>query len=131
MIFIDTLGLYAVMDRHDDKHEIAAVIWHRLIAGSARLITTNYIVVETLALVQARLGFEAARRLALDVFPIFEQTIVDAGLHHAALEALLEQKRRKLSLVDCVSFTCMRRLHITTAFSFDPHFVEAGFTLLV
>jgi uncharacterized protein len=130
MIFIDTSGLYAVMDRHDDNHATAAVIWGRLIAGSARLITTNYIVVETLALVQARLGFEAARRLVLDVFPILEQTIVDAGLHTAALEALLEQQRRKLSLVDCVSFACMRRLHVATAFSFDRHFLDAGFTLL-
>jgi uncharacterized protein len=130
MIFIDTSGLYAVLDRHDEKHEIAGAIWRRLIESSTRLVTTNYIIVEMLALIQARLGSDAIRRLAVDIFPTIEQVIVDAGLHHAAIETLLAQNRRALSFVDGVSFACMRRLHVTMVFSFDRHFTEAGFTVL-
>jgi predicted nucleic acid-binding protein len=34
-----------------------------------------------------------------------------------------------LSLVDCVSFTVMKDLGLTTAFAFDRHFEQAGFAL--
>jgi predicted nucleic acid-binding protein len=35
--------------------------------------------------------------------------------------------RRKLSLVDCISFQTMREYGAPTAFCFDPHFREQGF----
>jgi predicted nucleic acid-binding protein len=130
VIFIDTSGLYAVMDCRDDNHNAASATWRLFVENATPLATTNYIAVETLALVQSRLGFDAMRELAVSVFPIIEHIIVDAGMHHAAIETLLAQKRRRLSFVDCVSFACMRRFHITEAFSFDKHFTEAGFTLL-
>ncbi|RME55690.1 MAG: VapC toxin family PIN domain ribonuclease, partial [Caldilineae bacterium] len=38
--------------------------------------------------------------------------------------------RRGLSLVDCTSFVVMQQLGIDTAFAFDNHFKEQGFTLL-
>lgn len=41
--------------------------------------------------------------------------------------ALLAASRRKLSLVDCVSFEIMRTLGIKTVFAFDLHFAEQGF----
>jgi len=40
---------------------------------------------------------------------------------------LLTAGRRELSLVDCVSFACMRRQGLTRAFHFDRHFREQGF----
>jgi predicted nucleic acid-binding protein len=43
------------------------------------------------------------------------------------MAALLTAGRRELSLVDCVSFACMRRLGITRALHFDRHFKEQGF----
>ena len=38
--------------------------------------------------------------------------------------------RRKLSLVDCVSFEVMRRGKLHQVFGFDPHFEEQGFVAL-
>jgi predicted nucleic acid-binding protein len=43
---------------------------------------------------------------------------------------VLESGRRRLSLVDAVSFTAMREEAITTAFAFDQHFREYGFNVL-
>ncbi|HYT77414.1 MAG TPA: hypothetical protein VEL79_21840 [Vicinamibacterales bacterium] len=37
--------------------------------------------------------------------------------------------RRRLSLVDHVSFLVMRRRKVSTAFAFDPDFTSAGFQL--
>ena len=40
---------------------------------------------------------------------------------------LLAEGRRKLSLVDCVSFELMRDKGRHTGFAFDAHFNEQGF----
>ena|GEM_PF-3548981 len=48
----------------------------------------------------------------------------------AGVSALLTSGREQLSLVDCVSFELMRQLGIRTAFTFDRHFEEQGFTCL-
>ena len=50
--------------------------------------------------------------------------------HLRAMEALLIAGRRKLSLVDCISFRSMQKLGLTTAFAFDEHFREQGFTVV-
>jgi predicted nucleic acid-binding protein len=49
------------------------------------------------------------------------------GRHRAAAEAVLAAGRKKLSLVDCVSFQTMRELGVRSAFCFDKHFTERGF----
>jgi len=48
----------------------------------------------------------------------------------AGVSALLTSGREQLSLVDCVTFELMRQLGIRTAFTFDRHFEEQGFTCL-
>lgn len=47
--------------------------------------------------------------------------------HSAAVKRLLAANRRKLSLVDCASFECMRRFRLRRAFAFDEHFAKEGF----
>jgi hypothetical protein len=48
--------------------------------------------------------------------------------HELTAEALLVADRRRLSLVDCVSFEVMRRLDIRECLAFDQHFAEQGFS---
>jgi predicted nucleic acid-binding protein len=50
--------------------------------------------------------------------------------HNLAISALLTAGRRGLSLVDCASFEIMRSRGINTAFTFDLHFAEQGFTCI-
>jgi len=45
-------------------------------------------------------------------------------------QAVLSANRKKLSLVDCVSFQVMRETGIRTAFCFDEHFREQGFDVI-
>ena len=40
---------------------------------------------------------------------------------------IIALSRRKLSLVDCISFEIMRNSGIKTIFTFDSHFAEQGF----
>jgi predicted nucleic acid-binding protein len=55
---------------------------------------------------------------------------IDNTVHHAAMGIMLAALRKKLSLVDCVSFETMRLLGVTTAFTLDRHFKEQGFICL-
>ncbi len=92
------------------------------------LLTHNYVVVETLAVAQNRLGPRAVRVLVEDVLPPIEVEWVDEQLHAAATSALLAAGRGKLSFIDWVSFELMRRRGIETAFAFDRDFARRGFT---
>jgi uncharacterized protein len=127
-VFVDTSAFFAVLDADDANHDAARTAWNRLLAEREDLHTTNYVIVEISALLQSRLGLEALREFATDVLPIVDVHVVDEGQHHSAFHALLVASRRRLSLVDCASFECMRRAGLDRVFCFDPHFTEQGFT---
>jgi uncharacterized protein len=128
--FVDTSALLALLDAGDDNHAAAVTAWQGLAAQSARLLSTNYVVVETTAVAQHRLGVDAVRALVRDVMPLLDVVFVDETTHAAAVAALLATGRRHLSLVDCASFGVMRAAHVVTAFCYDRHFHEQGFELL-
>jgi predicted nucleic acid-binding protein len=102
-------------------------VFRRLVEAEEALLVSSYVVVETVALLQSRFGMAAVRRWEDDLAPILTIVWVDAGLHAEGMAGLLTAGRRDLSLVDCVSFACMRRHSIGRAFHFDRHFREQGF----
>lgn len=126
-IFIDTSGFIAVLDMDDASHTKAAETWQNILRSEETLVTTNYVLVETCALVQNRLGMEALRVFQGDIVPVIRIEWIDNAVHHAAMGIMLVALRKKLSLVDCVSFEMMRLLGVTTAFTLDRHFKEQGF----
>lgn len=129
-VFIDTSAFLAVLDSDDAHHESAKEAWHELLDSNEPLLTSSYVLVETCALLQHRLGMEAVRVFQEDVAPVLNPVWVDEATHMAGMSALLAARRRKLSLVDCVSFESMRRSGAKTAFAFDAHFREQGFVLI-
>lgn len=128
--FVDTSAFYAVLDRSDANHNKAAEIWRGLLAKDALLITTNYIVVECFALMQNRLGRNATRVFQDDVLPLMSIHWVGENDHLLGVSAFLTASRRKLSLVDCVSFVIMRNLGLEDVFCFDEDFEREGFNCL-
>ena len=128
LVFCDTSAFYAVGNRYDEAHGTASRVWRCLLADDrCRLITTNYVFLETFALAQRRRGLQTARSLAEALDDSVEVAFVDDSLHRTALKDCLDRGKRNLSLVDCVSFAFMRRLHIQTAFAFDRHFFDREF----
>jgi len=127
-VFVDTSALFALLDAEDAGHDLAFPAWSSGIDECAGFVTTNYVLVETISLVQRRLGFDAVRILIDEMLPMVDTLWVTDADHAAALNALLAAGRRHLSLVDCVSLTVMRRLGIREYLGLDPHFEELGFT---
>jgi uncharacterized protein len=132
VIFVDTSALYAILDRDDAAHQPARAIWNLWLAAAEgpSLLSSNYILVESFALVQARLGMDAVGSLVDDLLPVLTIEWVKPQDHEAAVSMLRTANRRRLSLVDCSSFQIMRRLALNEAFTFDPHFGEQGFRVL-
>jgi uncharacterized protein len=129
-VFVDTSALYATLDTSDPNYPAAVRIWRDLAEQRALAVCTNYVMLETIALAQRRLGIGALRLLQEDIVPILRIHWLGAEEHHAAMQALLTANRRQLSLVDCTSFDVMRHLGIRTVFAFDDHFAEQGFECL-
>lgn len=129
-VFIDTSAFYAILDDRDANHEHALDTLKALAARNADVVCTNYILLESIALLQHRLGISAVRTLQEEIEPVVRTVWIEEDDHRAAVQALLTAGRRQLSLVDCTSFHVMRRLGIRQAFAFDQHFAEQGFECL-
>lgn len=124
--FVDTSGLYALLDVEDPTHPSATARFGSL---DGPLLTHSYVLVESAALVRNRLGHAAARDLLEELTQPLEVVWVDEALHRRAVAAFVASPSRGPSLVDQVSFEVMRSRGITTAFAFDRHFTDAGFEL--
>ena len=129
-VFIDTSAFIAVLDQDDENHARARKGWEKLLSSEAVLLCSNYVLVETLALLQNRLGMDAVTAFQEDIAPLLTIEWIDAATHHAAVTTMIGVGRKKLSLVDCASFDVMRALGIRSAFTFDRHFKEQGFECL-
>jgi predicted nucleic acid-binding protein len=94
------------------------------------LITHDYVVVETCALLHRRMGIGPVRVFIDSILPACEVRIVDRALYERSLGAYLASSAKGGSLVDQVSFELMRRDAIDQAFTFDRDFADEGFAVV-
>lgn len=128
-VFVDTSGIIALMDRGQPLCPTATRTWEALVDAETQLLTSNYVIVETMALLQRRLGVEAVQEFLMRIHPLLEVVWVNEGLHEAGVGNVLAARRRDLGLVDCISFEIMRAHGITRAFAYDKHFDERNSSL--
>lgn len=129
-VFVDTSGLYALLVRSEAKHSTVADVFSRLLQGGRVLVTTNYVLVETSALLQHRFGLPAVRDLERRIAPLLRIRWIDEGLHRRGSERLVALDRREVSLVDCISFVVMEAEGIEEALALDRDFEKQGFRVL-
>lgn len=129
-VFVDTSALYALLDGDDSNHEGAVSFWEQLLGNGTGMVTNNYVLLETCALLQNRIGVAALRAFQQDVAPLLTTHWVDEQDHRSAVEAALAAGKRKLSVVDCASFHTMRQHGLYAVFCFDLHFREQGFEIV-
>ena len=129
-VFVDTSALYALLVRGDDKHQAALETAASLRAAGASLATSSFVVLETVALLQARVGVDAVRTFYLDMLPLMEVVWIDSGLLDRAMRALLAASSRRISLTDWTSITLMQERGWPQAFAFDEDFARQGIDLL-
>src|SRR5688500_15473688 len=107
--FIDTSAFIALADPVDPNHHSAVAASAALARSGQEVVTTNYVVVETISLLHHRQGIQAVKAFIETMLPVVEIEWIDQPIHHHAVEAMVAGSRRGPSLVDCVSFEFMLR----------------------
>ena len=128
MIFLDTSAIYALADLGDPEHERAVTHFRAALESTRGLLTHNYVLVESMALIHHRLGHSAALKFA-ESARAFDIKWVDRSLHDEAVRRVGRSRARRVSFVDQVSFLVMRRHGVRRALAFDADFAAIGFEL--
>lgn len=125
MIFVDTGAWYASLVPNDPDHGKAAK-W--LAANHSPLLTTDYVIDETLTLLRVRGERRRALLLGAKFFryglaEVHKITMADLNL---AWEVFEQFDDKGWSFTDCTSKVVMEQLGVRSAFSFDHHFHQFG-----
>ena len=129
MIFLDTSAVLALADTADQHHAEAVSAMARLMTERDALLTHNYVLVESAALLQNRIGLRSALAFLEDAEKLTVHWVTP-GDHAEAVGLLTSRERRGLSLVDCMSFIVMRKYGAATALAYDADFEAEGFEVL-
>jgi len=128
-IFADTSGLFALLVKNDYMYVRARENFHYFAENNVQLVTSSFVLVETTALLQSRIGLAPVKDFNAKILPLLDIVWADDKWFAKAIQRLIAQNNRDISLVDCLSFEIMDSHQIEYAFAFDKHFEENGFTL--
>ena len=128
--FVDTSVFLAALGKDDLNSIPAAETLANLVELGEQLITTNYILVESYALIQRRMGMDAIQDFQNKILPSLTLVWITADEHERSIKNFLSENRRNFSFVDCSSFDAIQRMGIDTVFTFDNHFREQGFEVI-
>ena len=128
-VFVDTSGFFALLVQNDYMHIRARKNFSYFAEQNAQLVTSSFVLVETIALLQRRIGLAPVHDFNAKILPLLDVIWVNDKWYTCAMQRLFAQNKTNLSLVDCLSFEIMDSLEIKYAFAFDRHFEENGFTI--
>jgi predicted nucleic acid-binding protein len=123
--FVDTGAWFSAFVTQDSDHAAAETTLDHL--GTA-MVTTDYIIDETLTLLRARGHGQLALEIGKEFFAgrlarIIKITETDI---EAAWQVFNRFADKTWSFTDCTSKIVIERLNINTAFTFDHHFRQFG-----
>lgn len=136
LILIDTGALFAFSTPRDQFYQRTYRIIKNLDSTDLKLVTTDYIINETLnTLITARKGgYRPAISLVNWLFNkpaiVKIERVNNTRFFQAVRIFRRYNKDKTWSFTDCVSFVVMKELKIKTAFTFDEHFKQMGIKIL-
>jgi predicted nucleic acid-binding protein len=131
-VFVDTGGWMACADRSDPAHLACRAARDTTLEAGRMLITTDFVVDETLTLIRFRLGLAAADAWwqQIDGSARLRWERVENDRFERAGNLFFQYRDKDLSFTDCTSFAVMRELRLTTVITTDNHFRQIGFEVL-
>ncbi|HZY94034.1 MAG TPA: type II toxin-antitoxin system VapC family toxin [Candidatus Bathyarchaeia archaeon] len=130
-MFLDTSAWIAITSQDEQYHEQARTFYKQLGTGKhGSLVTSDYVLDETLTLLRMRKGVAHAIRFYEEIFRSKSLHVawVEPAIFHQAVDTMKRNQDKKWSFTDCTSFTIMNQLKIRDAFCFDDDYTQAGFT---
>lgn len=131
-LFVDTAGWMACADQADPLHRRACEARDAALSHGGVLITTDYVVDETLTLLRRRLGLGAAIAWwqQIDGSSRLRWEWVDIARAEKARGLFFGYRDKDYSFTDCTSFVVMQELRLKEALTTDSHFRQMGFRTL-
>ena len=128
-LFVDTTGWMAMADAGDPAHEASRRERDSYLQGGGILVSTDYVIDETLTLIRFRLGLRAAARwwAQIDASSRIRWERIDASRAEKARTWFFDWTDKEFSFTDCTSFVVMEELNLQRALTTDRHFSQAGF----
>jgi len=131
-VFVDTGGWMACADRSDPAHLTCMAARDAALEAGRTLITTDFVVDETLTLIRFRLGLAAANAWwqQIDGSVRLRWERIENDRFERARNLFFQYRDKDLSFTNCTSFAIMRELRLTTVITTDRHFRQVGFDVL-
>jgi uncharacterized protein len=131
-VVVDTGGWMACADRADAAHAASTAARDSTLEAGRILITTDFVVDETLTLIRLRLGLAAADTWwqQIDGSARLRWERVDNDRFERARNLFFRYRDKDLSFTDCASIAVMRELKLETVITTDGHFQQVGFDVL-
>jgi len=132
-IFVDSFAWIAAINKSDNYHEISLRILEELLNKQAKLITTNYVVVETINAL-SKVKFRKTVIEFIDKLrksPSIQIVKITDEIYNNAWTLYQQRMDKDWGITDCTSFEVMQMFNIRKAFISDKHFEQAGYSLMV
>jgi uncharacterized protein len=125
MIFVDSGAWFSTFVPSDQRHREATEWFHQ---NTSPLITTDYVVDETLTLLKARGETDRALAVAEAFFQgeLATTHFLTEREIRTACEVFRKYADKEWSFTDCTSKVVIEGLDLGTAFAFDHHFQQFG-----
>lgn len=135
LVFIDTSAWLAIATKTDQNYSIAAAEYTKLLNEKVILVTTDYILTETIT----RIRYDSGHKEAVKFYQIIKEAQVlkvllinwiNPKIWQDAWQIFAKYNDRKFSITDCTSFIAAKQLKIKKVFAFDDDFKTMGFWII-
>ena len=134
-VFADTSGWGNALNRKEPFNALAVSIVRQVRLTGRRLVTTNYVLAELVALLTSPMGVSRPKQIhdlgVIRSVGWVEVVHIDESLDNAAWTLWQSRPDKEWSLVDCTSFVVMQQRGLSEALTTDHHFEQAGFVRLL
>ena len=133
VVFVDSFAWIAAINKSDNYHKISLNTIDYLLNRKVKLITSNYVIIETInALSKVEFRKAVIEFIGkLKKSPSIEIIRITDEMYDNAWKLYKERMDKDWGITDCTSFEVMRIFNIKKAFTNDKHFEQAGFSLMV
>ena len=124
-VLIDTSAFYALFSETDLFHDRARAAYERLVDREQELCATSYTLVETVALLHRRLGFETVSKFSEWHASSLDILWIEGRVHAEAWRRFIANQGQGLSFVDWTTVIASREIG-APVFTFDGGFANQG-----
>ena len=131
-IYVDTAAWVSAADSADISGPLVRQTRDRWLLEGGILVTTDYVVDETLTTIRFRLGLDAAEAWwrQIEGSTRLRMESVGEARRERARSLFFRYRDKDFSFTDCCSFVVMRELRIRRVLTLDHHFRQMGFEVV-